>query len=254
VTPAITTHGVCKHFKRYGKRAHWTLKETLLNWKRTQKNSNSEGFIQVLKDITFVVSQGTTLGIIGRNGSGKSTLLKTLGGIYHPDAGTIQINGRVAALLSLGVGFHPDLTGRENVQINGLVLGLTRRQIRERFDAIVQFAEMEEFIDAPVRTYSSGMYVRLAFSIAVNVDPDILLLDEVLAVGDSQFAKKCRTRVEDFKQQKKTILLVTHDIATVESWCDQALWLDHGEMQALGNPKEIVELYRSQILKETSPM
>jgi lipopolysaccharide transport system ATP-binding protein len=153
------------------------------------------------------------------------------------------VNGRVSALLNLGLGFHPELTGRENIIIGGLAMGLSRREIMKRMDEIIHFAELEDFIDAPVRTYSSGMYMRLAFSVAVNVDPDILLLDEVLAVGDAKFTEKSRARMDEFKKQGKTILLVTHDLRTVENWCHQALWLDRGEVRAIGKPAEVIHLY-----------
>ena len=199
-----------------------------------------------LKDVTFTVPQGTVLGIIGPNGAGKSTLLRLIAGIYRPTSGRIVVNGRVSALLNLGLGFHPELTGRENIIIGGLAMGLSRQEIMKKMDEIIHFAELEDFVDAPVRTYSSGMYMRLAFSVAVNVDPDILLLDEVLAVGDASFAEKSRRRMDEFKEQGKTILLVTHDLATVENWCYQTLWLDKGEVQALGDPREVVARYRAQ--------
>ncbi|MCS7240952.1 MAG: ABC transporter ATP-binding protein [Candidatus Bipolaricaulota bacterium] len=196
-----------------------------------------------MKDVSFSVPEGTVLGIIGPNGSGKSTLLRLIAGIYRPTSGRIIVNGRVSALLSLGLGFHPELSGRENIIIGGLAMGLSRREIAYRMDEIIDFAELRDFIDAPVRTYSSGMYMRLAFSVAVNVDPDILLLDEVLAVGDAAFAEKSRARMDEFKKQGKTILLVTHDLPTVKSWCHQALWLNKGEVCALGDPKDIVDRY-----------
>jgi lipopolysaccharide transport system ATP-binding protein len=243
---AIELEGVCKHFKRYGPISHWTLKDALIKGALFRRRNGLE-YIEALKNVTLSVPTGMTVGMIGRNGSGKSTLLRLLAGIYRPEAGRTRVVGRVGALLSLGVGFHPDLSGRENVLINGVILGLTRRQIRERLDDIVRFAELEEFIDAPVRTYSSGMHMRLAFSVAVNVDPDILLLDEVLAVGDASFTQKCHERMNDFKRRGKTIFLTTHDLGTVQSWCDQALWLDHGELQAIGDPDNVVRLYKGAV-------
>ncbi|MEN3009739.1 MAG: ABC transporter ATP-binding protein [Candidatus Bipolaricaulaceae bacterium] len=203
--------------------------------------------MEALKDVSFSVPEGTVLGIIGPNGAGKSTLLRVIAGIYRPTSGRIIVNGRVSALLSLGLGFHPELSGRENIIIGGLAMGLSRREIKRRMEEIVEFAELQDFIDAPVRTYSSGMYMRLAFSVAVNVDPDILLLDEVLAVGDAAFAEKSRARMDEFKKQGKTILLVTHDLATVKSWCHQALWLNNGEVSALGDPKEVVDRYTESL-------
>ncbi|MGH9898823.1 MAG: ABC transporter ATP-binding protein [Pyrinomonadaceae bacterium] len=237
----ISVERVSKRFKLY-KRSHFTLKEAIINtaFFRTSRKE----YFEALKDISLTVAQGGTLGIVGRNGSGKSTLLKTIAGIYRPDSGSIKINGRIA-LLNLGVGFHPELTGRENIRINALVMGLTPKQIREKFDEIVSFAEIEQFVDAPVRTYSSGMYLRLAFSIAINVDPDILLLDEVMAVGDEQFAEKCKIRMNEFKLNGKTILLVTHDPKAVVEWCDRAILLEHGCLKAMGHPKKIIDIYHA---------
>lgn len=239
---AIVMDHVSKRFRRYPTRGHTTLKEALVRGHLLRRREKR--YVEALKDVSFSVPAGTVLGIIGPNGAGKSTLLRLIAGIYRPTAGRIIVNGRLSALLNLGLGFHPELTGRENIIIGGLAMGLSRREIKSRLDEIVAFAELEEFIDAPVRTYSSGMYMRLAFSVAVNVDPDILLLDEVLAVGDAHFTEKSRARMEEFKRQGKTILLVTHDLATVENWCHQALWLEGGKVQALGDPEEVVSGYR----------
>jgi ABC-type polysaccharide/polyol phosphate transport system ATPase subunit len=249
---AITLEHVSKSFKRYPTRGYTTLKDLLVRgeWLRRMR---SRQHVEALKDVSLSVPEGTVLGIIGPNGAGKSTLLRLIAGIYRPTSGRILVNGRVSALLSLGLGFHPELTGRENIIIGGLAMGLSRREIKRRLEEIVKFAELEEFIDAPVRTYSSGMYMRLAFSVAVNVDPDILLLDEVLAVGDAAFAEKSRARMNEFKARGKTILLVTHDLATVESWCHQALWLDKGEIRAIGNPREVIDLYTGT-LKAATPI
>ena len=170
-------------------------------------------------------------------------------GIYKPDSGTVRMNGRVSSLIELGAGFHPEFTGRENVFINGTILGLSRKEIEKRFDRIVRFAELESFIDVPVRTYSSGMYVRLGFSVAVNVDPDILLVDEVLAVGDESFSRKCVDKMTAFKKAGKTIVLVTHDLPTVERFCDQALWLDSGCIQAQGEPRQVIDAYRQEVAR-----
>lgn len=241
---AIVLDQVCKRFRRYPPRRHWTLKDALLRGALFRLRRSGSGHIQVLRNITCSIAAGSTVAVIGRNGSGKSTLLKLLAGIYRQERGTVQVNGRLAALLSLGVGFQGELSGRENVYLNGVVLGLSRRQVRERFDDIVRFAELEEFIDAPVRTYSSGMHMRLAFSVATNVDPDILLLDEVLAVGDARFAQKCHERMNDFKHRSKTILLVTHDLATAATWCDSALWLEHGELRGFGDAAGVVQRYQ----------
>ena len=248
---AVIVENVSKRFRRYPTRGHTTLKEALLKGQLFRMRRDRE-YVEALKDVSFTVPEGTVLGIIGPNGAGKSTLLRLIAGIYRPTTGRVVVNGRLSALLNLGLGFHPELTGRENIIIGGLAMGLSRREIMRRLDEIVAFAELEEFIDAPVRTYSSGMYMRLAFSVAVNVDPDILLLDEVLAVGDAHFAEKSRARMEEFKEQGKTILLVTHDLATVESWCHQALWLEGGKVRALGDPHEVVSQYREGALAAMS--
>jgi ABC-type polysaccharide/polyol phosphate transport system ATPase subunit len=242
---AIILEHVSKSFKRYPTRGYTTLKDMLVRgeWLRRVR---SRQHVEALKDVSFSVREGTVLGIIGPNGAGKSTLLRLIAGIYRPTSGRIMVNGRVSALLNLGLGFHPELSGRENIVIGGLAYGLSRREIRRAMGEIIAFAELEEVIDAPVRTYSSGMFMRLAFSIAVNVDPDILLLDEVLAVGDAHFAEKSRARMEEFKERGKTILLVTHDLATAQGWCHQVLWLDQGRVVALGAPAEVVARYRGK--------
>jgi lipopolysaccharide transport system ATP-binding protein len=242
--PAIVVCDVSKRFRRYRAVRPRRLKEVILKpqW-LGNRQQNIADQLQALEDISFVVPRGTTLGLIGHNGSGKTTLLKLISGIYRADTGSITISGRLSTLLGLGLGFHMELSGRDNVYINGLILGLSRKQIRERFDAIVDFAEIPDFIDAPVRTYSSGMFMRLAFSIAVNVDPDVLLLDEVLAVGDVEFQKKCKRRMDEFRTQGKTIVIVTHDMQTAESWCDRVLLLEHGRLKADGKPSEVVAQY-----------
>ena len=178
--------------------------------------------------MSFTVPKGSTYGVIGRNGSGKSTALKLVAGITKPTSGTVRVEGRISALIELGAGFHPEISGRENVFINGIMLGLSKREIQERFDEIVDFAELREFIDAPVKTYSSGMYMRLGFAVAIHVDPDVLLVDEVLAVGDEGFTHKCLDKFAEFRRRGKTILLVTHSLDLVERFCDEALWLDGG--------------------------
>ncbi|MEM3486558.1 MAG: ABC transporter ATP-binding protein [Candidatus Methanomethyliaceae archaeon] len=246
----IALEHVYKSFKRYPMHGYTTLKDYFVRGEFLRRKARQR--VEALKDVTFSVPAGTVLGIIGANGAGKSTLLRLIAGIYRPTSGRIVVNGRVSALLSLGLGFHPELSGRENTIIGGLAMGLSRREIIERMDEIVEFAELRDFIDAPVRTYSAGMYMRLAFSVAVNVDPDILLLDEVLAVGDAAFAQKCRKRMDEFKKRGKTILLVTHDLGTVESWCHQALWLDKGEVRGLGKPSEVIERYMGS-LKVATP-
>jgi ABC-type polysaccharide/polyol phosphate transport system ATPase subunit len=240
---AIEVRNVRKVYRRYGRRrAFGTLKSALLGGRALADLRPDEAF-EALKGLTLQVPAGRTVGVIGRNGSGKSTLLKLLAGIGRPTTGSIDVRGRVSALIELGAGFHPEISGRENVYINGMMLGLTRREVADRFDAIVAFAELQDFIDAPVKSYSSGMYMRLGFSVAIHVDPDVLLVDEVLAVGDEAFTHKCLDRFADLKRRQKTILLVTHTLDLVTRLCDEAVWLDQGEMRAQGDPKRVVDAY-----------
>jgi ABC-type polysaccharide/polyol phosphate transport system ATPase subunit len=200
-----------------------------------------------LKNVSFSVSEGETVGIVGRNGSGKSTTLKLIAGVYRATTGKVCVNGRVAALIELGAGFHGDLTGRENIVINGLVLGLSRQQIREREDRIIEFSELGDFIDSPVKQYSSGMYMRLGFAIAAEVDPDILLIDEILAVGDAAFQQKCMARIDDFRQRGKTIIYVSHSMVSVQQLCTRALLLHQGVLMADGSTSEIYAKYEEML-------
>ncbi|MDQ6802982.1 MAG: ABC transporter ATP-binding protein [Acidobacteriota bacterium] len=197
--------------------------------------------------MSFVVDRGEAFGIIGRNGSGKSTMLKVISGILKPTSGIVRVNGRVAALIELGAGFHPEITGRENIVINGIMLGLSRREIEKRFDAIVEFSGIRDFIDQPVKTYSSGMYVRLGFAVAVHVDPEILLIDEVLAVGDEEFSQKCIAKIQEMKYRGVTLIFVTHQLDQVRNLCDRALWLDHGMTSAIGDPVRVVDHYLQDV-------
>jgi lipopolysaccharide transport system ATP-binding protein len=202
--------------------------------------------IRALDRVSFDVSQGEVLGVIGRNGAGKTTLLKLLSGITDPTAGEALIRGRVGALLEVGTGFHPDLTGRENVYLNGAILGMRRREIDSKFDQIVAFAEVERFVDTPVKRYSSGMYLRLAFSVAAHLEPEILIVDEVLAVGDASFQRKCLGKMGEVSGEGRTVLLVSHNMSAITSLADRCLWLDGGEVAALGPPGEIVAAYLSR--------
>lgn len=247
---AIVVESLSKRFRYMYIAKNTTLKQAVIS-RALFARPNQERQIDALVDINFSVPKGSAIGIIGRNGSGKSTLLKLMAGVMKPDEGRVMIRGNVAPLLSLGVGFHPDLTGRENVKINGLILGLNPRDIENRMDQIASFAELEEFMDSPVHTYSSGMYTRLAFSVGINVDPDILLLDEVFAVGDAAFAAKCRDQMSRFKDMGKTLVLVSHDFATVEKFCDTALWLDHGRILRSGNAPDVVAAYRDDVTRLT---
>src|SRR5213596_2705412 len=236
---AIELVNVSKIYRRYSGRHFATLKSALLQRSILHDLQPDETF-PALKNVSFAVAGGSTFGVIGRNGSGKSTALKLVAGITKPTSGSVRVGGRISALIELGAGFHPEISGRENVFINGIMLGLTKREVTERFDEIVEFAEMKEFIDAPVKTYSSGMYMRLGFAVAIHVDPEVLLVDEVLAVGDEGFTHKCLDKFAEFKRRGKTILLVTHSLGMVERFCDEALWLDAGRIKGSGDPKRIV--------------
>ena len=245
--PAIAVRDVTKLYRRWGrKRSFGTFKSALLSGRPGQALA-PEGAVPALTDVSFDVGAGETVGIVGANGSGKSTLLKLLAGVLRPTSGTVSVRGRLAALLELGAGFHPEISGRENVLINGLLLGLTRREIARRFDEIVSFAELEEFIDAPVKTYSSGMAVRLGFAIAAHSDPDVLLVDEVLAVGDEAFARRSLEKFSEFERAGKTLLFVSHDLGLVAERCRRALWIDQGRVAADGPSGETVALYRDSV-------
>jgi ABC-type polysaccharide/polyol phosphate transport system ATPase subunit len=240
---SITVTNASKVYRRYSRRRQFsTIKSALLS-RSLIGNLRPDETFSAVRDVTFAVPSGRTLGVIGRNGSGKSTLLKLVAGITKPTTGSVEVKGRISALIELGAGFHPEISGRENVFINGIMLGLTKREITRRFDEIVEFAEMKDFIDAPVKTYSSGMYMRLGFAVAIHVDPDVLLVDEVLAVGDEGFTHKCLDKFAEFKRRGKTILLVTHSLGLVERFCDEALWMDAGQMKGMGDPKRVVGAY-----------
>jgi len=245
---AIELTNVTKIYRKYSGRQFATLKSALLQRSILRDLRPSETF-PALTDVSFSVAKGSTYGVIGRNGSGKSTALKLVAGITKPTSGTVRVDGRISALIELGAGFHPEISGRENVYINGIMLGLTRREVQSRFDDIVDFAEIREFIDAPVKTYSSGMYMRLGFAVAIHVDPDVLLVDEVLAVGDEGFTHKCLDKFGEFRRRGKTILLVTHSLDLVKRFCDQALWLDGGKARAHGDPQRVVDAYLTDVEK-----
>jgi len=214
--------------------------------------------LEALRGVSFQIGDGEVVGIIGRNGSGKSTLLKIIAGVIKPTRGRLEINGTVAALIELGAGFHPDLTGRENIVLNGLLLGMSRKQILTRENDIIAFSGLEDFIDSPIKQYSSGMYMRLAFALAVEVDPEILLIDEILAVGDAEFQEKCDIRMREFRQRGKTIVFVSHSLEAVRRICTRLLLLDHGKMLADGAPDEVLSAYEDLIhhhgQKETAPV
>jgi ABC-2 type transport system ATP-binding protein len=234
---AIIVKNVTKKFKLYSDKP-MTLKERIVFW-----NKNKIEVRTVLDNISVVINKGETVALIGTNGSGKSTLLKLMTKIIYPNKGKIITNGKLTSLLELGAGFHPDFTGRENIYFNASIFGLTRKEIEDRIDAIIDFSELADFIDNPIRTYSSGMYMRLAFSIAINVNAEILLIDEILAVGDQHFQEKCFEKIKELKQSKKTIVLVTHDMNAVTNICDRAIWLFNGKIRLDGDSKKVVEEY-----------
>lgn len=244
----IAVQNLGKRFKQYHVDRPRTLMEAALSgWRRITPVQQ----FWALRDINFTVSAGEMLGILGRNGAGKSTLLQLIGGVGRPSEGRVKVQGRIGALLDLGAGFHSDLTGRENVFVGGVVAGLTRREVARRLDAIVEFAELEASIDNPVRTYSSGMQMRLAFSIAVHTDPEILLIDEFLSVGDIGFQAKCLERINQFKSQGCAIVYISHSPEQIEQLCDTALWLRQGQIAAYGEPKVVVGQYQAEMRAET---
>lgn len=247
---AIQVENVTRIYQKYSSRHRFkTFKSALLRGDFI-KSLKPDEVVKALDRVSFDVKKGMTFGVIGENGSGKSTLLKLISGIAKPTSGQLEVNGKVSALIELGAGFHPEITGRENVYINGIMLGLSKKEIHKKFSDIVRFAELEDFIDAPVKTYSSGMYMRLGFSIAINVNPDVLLIDEVLAVGDASFVPKCLDRIDDFRRREKTILFVSHDLNTVAKICDRVLWLKDGKVMTIGEPKRVIDAYLQDVAEK----
>ncbi|MBR3368777.1 ABC transporter ATP-binding protein [Candidatus Saccharibacteria bacterium] len=236
---AIEVNHLSKSFILPTERA-WGLKQAIFNRLRGVKGYKNQ---KVLKDITFNVKKGEFLGIVGRNGSGKSTLLKILSGIYYPEKGSVVVNGNLVPFIELGVGFNPELTGRENVYLNGALLGFSNKEMDEMYDDIWDFAELKDFQDQKLKNYSSGMLVRLAFSIAIRAKGDILVLDEVLAVGDAEFQQKCNDYFSSLKNQNQTIILVTHDMGNVERFCDRAIMIENGKVMVEGSPKDVAKAY-----------
>ena len=246
---AVDVRGVSKRF-RLAHGQYNSLKERLIHGGRRQVTED----FWALRDVSLSVREGETVGILGRNGSGKSTLLKCICGVLQPTSGEVAVRGKLAGLLELGAGFQADLSGRENVYLNGSLLGMSKRQVDRVFDDIVDFSELEEFIDGQVKFYSSGMYVRLGFAVAVNMDPDILVIDEVLAVGDERFQRKCIDRVNLFQREGRTILLVTHSADQVRSICDRGIVLSHGRLVAEGEPGEATRIFREGLMAEGAGM
>jgi len=250
---AIKVEHLGKRYKIGKQRVRYkSLRESLVSalsvpLRRLQGQSDKEDTIWALQDVSFEIKQGEVVGIIGRNGAGKSTLLKILSRITKPTTGRAEIYGRVGSLLEVGTGFHPELTGRENIYLNGAILGMTRREIDRKFDEIVAFSEMEQFLDTPVKHYSSGMYVRLAFAVAAHLEPEILVVDEVLAVGDAQFQKKCLGKMGDVAQSGRTVLFVSHNMAAIQRLCEYSIWLDNGRIMMFGNTPHVLDSYLSKI-------
>lgn len=227
--------------KRFKKGQKLLLKEALLDIFKFQ----SPDYFWALKDVSFKVGKGETLGIIGKNGSGKSTIMKLMAQVIVPTKGKVNVKGRIAPLIELGAGFHPELSGRENIYINGAILGLTKEQINYRLNQIIEFSELEEFIDTPVKHYSSGMYVRLGFAIAVHTDPQILLIDEILAVGDVSFQEKCYKKLSSFKRDGVTIIFISHSLQLVKQFCDRVILLEDGHVKSTGSPDQVIKEYIS---------
>jgi len=243
-TPVIKVEHVSKSFKLFFDRSY-TLKERLIFWKRNRFEVR-----EVLNDISFTINKGDSVGLIGRNGCGKSTMLKMLTKIYYPNKGNIDIKGRVSSLIELGAGFHPDMSGRENIYINASVYGLTKEDIDKRINKIIDFSELKTYIDNPIRTYSSGMYMRLAFAVAINVDADILLIDEILAVGDANFQNKCFAKLRELQKEGKTIVLVTHSMGSIKEFCNKCIWLEKGKVVADGDTDKVTKQYVEYMTKE----
>ena len=234
---AIQVKNMSKNFIIYGDKAN-TLKERIIRFTKTKKEVRN-----VLKNINIDIKKGETVALIGVNGSGKSTLLKLITKIIYPNKGSIKVKGKISSLLELGAGFHPDFSGRENIYFNASIFGLTKKEIDARLNDIIEFSELGEFIDTPIRTYSSGMYMRLAFSVAINVDADVILIDEILAVGDQRFQDKCMKKMLELKSQGKTMVFVSHSKNAVEFLCDRAIWLNNGVVQMDGKTKEVLKEY-----------
>lgn len=240
--PAITVENVYKNFKVYHDKGY-SLKEKMLFWQRNAYETRT-----VLNGISFKVNKGEAVGLIGKNGSGKSTTLKLLSRIMYPDKGVVNINGRVACLIELGAGFHPDMSGRENIYINASIFGLTKKEIDNKLQQIIDFSELWDFIDNPIRTYSSGMYMRLAFAVAINVAADILLIDEILAVGDIKFQEKCFNKLKEIKKAGTTIVIVSHSLGQIEEFCDKSIWLKNGKIAMIDTPQTVHKKYNEYML------
>ena len=246
MSPAISVENVSKTFRLYHDK-NQTLKSTVMRGRRARYEE-----FRALDGVSLEIEHGQTYGFIGHNGSGKSTLLKCIARILRPDDGRIVVDGKISALLELGAGFHPELSGKDNIFLNGTILGIPSREIHRKYDEIVEFAGLERFIDTPVKNYSSGMYVRLGFSVAINVDPDILLVDEVLAVGDEEFQRRCNEKFAEMRARDKTIVVVSHGLGAVRNLCDRLAWLDHGQLRMIGDAGEVIDTYVGEVQTDRS--
>jgi lipopolysaccharide transport system ATP-binding protein len=238
--PVISFHNVSKSYPLY--RQLRGIKNFFFNFSSSLKTMKDDRF-EALRDINFEIHEGEKFGIIGRNGAGKSTTLGLIAGVLKPDRGTVIVRGRISPLLALGAGFHPELTGRENILLNGVLMGLTRKEVKRKMEEIVEFSELGDFVDRPIRVYSSGMLARLGFSVVAHLDPEILLIDEVLGVGDIRFQQKCLNKMMSFKESGVTMVLVTHSVASVVNICDRAMWIEDHVVRMIGDPTEVVEAY-----------
>jgi lipopolysaccharide transport system ATP-binding protein len=244
VEPVITFRNVTKTYPYYGFITAG-FKTFLFNLPKALKHTKKR--FTALENISFEVYKGECFGIIGRNGAGKSTLLGLIAGVLKPDKGEISVRGKISPLLELGAGFHPELTGRENIILNGILLGMTKREVLNKMDEIIEFSELGEFIDQPLRTYSSGMVARLGFSVVAHLDPDILLVDEILAVGDLNFQRKCMKKIESFRKNSVTIVIVSHSTEQIKRLCDRVMWIDEHKVKAIGNPDEVCRMYEESL-------
>jgi ABC-type polysaccharide/polyol phosphate transport system ATPase subunit len=252
---AIVADGLGKRYRLgEGVHAYVTMRETLSQRLRGRaRGAGQQDEIWALRDVNLEIGEGDTVGIIGRNGAGKTTFLKTVARIVRPTVGAVRVRGRVGALLEVGTGFHPELTGRENIYLNGVILGMSRREVRQKFDEIVEFAGVERFLDTPLKRYSSGMYLRLAFSVAAHIDPDAVIVDEVLAVGDAEFQRRCLGRMSEFGREGRTVLFVSHDAGAVGQLCRRAVWLEHGHVHDDGPAHDVLDRYlRSTVRHEST--
>lgn len=242
MSAAISLEHINKSFELV-KEKHSSLKAALLSFRRSRPQK-----VPGLQDVTLTISKGETVAVVGKNGSGKSTLLRVISRVYRPTSGTVNVQGRMSTMLALAAGFHPELTGRENVYFNGAIMGLSAAEMQAKIDRIIGFSELDEFIDAPVKTYSDGMLMRLGFSIAVETDPDILLIDEVLAVGDAEFQEKCYDRIESFKREGRTIVFVTHDLESARRVASRAIWMSSGKIAADGETSQVIDQYLASLV------